>query len=239
MKRTLASLAVLLAVTPPAFAADNIDQINQLIQTDFRKLSEDLGAALSYKAVIPAKPLGITGFDIGVEASATKLQHPDVWDRASSGTAPGTVYIPKLHLHKGLPAGIDLGAFYTSVPNSNIKLWGAEARYAILEGGVAEPALGLRGTYSKLSGVSQLDFHTTGLELLVSKGFAIFTPYAGVGRIWTTSQPVGVPNIKKEEFSQEKYFVGGNLNFGLTNLALEADKTGDATSYNAKLGFRF
>ncbi len=239
MKRTLVSLAVLLAAIPPAIAADNIDQINQLIQADFRKLSEDLGAALSYKAVIPAKPLGITGFDLGVEVSATKLQHRDAWDRASSGTTPDTVYIPKLHLHKGLPAGFDLGAFYTSVPDSNIKLWGAEVRYAILEGGVVEPALGLRGTYSKLSGVSQLDFHTTGLELLVSKGFAIFTPYAGVGRIWTPSEPIGVSNVKKEEFSQGKYFVGGNLNFGLANLALEADKTGDATSYNAKLGFRF
>jgi hypothetical protein len=239
MKRALAALAVLLAATTPAIAADNIDQINQLIQADFRSLSEDLGAALSYKAVIPAKPLGITGFDLGIEVSATKLQHPDAWDRASSGTTPDTVYIPKLHLHKGLPAGFDVGAFYTSVPDSNIKLWGAEVRYAILEGGVVEPALGLRGTYSKLSGVSQLDFHTTGLELLVSKGFAIFTPYAGVGRIWTTSEPVGVSNIKKEEFSQGKYFVGGNLNLGLVNLAIEADKTGDATSYNAKLGFRF
>jgi hypothetical protein len=239
MKRTLVSLAVLLAAIPPAIAADNIDQINQLIQADFRKLSEDMGAALSYKAVIPAKPLGITGFDLGVEVSATKLQHRDAWDRASSGTAPDTVYIPKLHLHKGLPAGFDLGAFYTSVPDSNIKLWGAEVRYAILEGGVVEPALGLRGTYSKLTGVSELDFHTTGLELLVSKGFAIFTPYTGVGRIWTTSEPVGVSNVRKEEFSQGKYFVGGNLNLGLVNLALEADKTGDATSYNAKLGFRF
>lgn len=239
MKRTLVSLAVLLTAIPSAFAANNIDQINQLIQADFRSLSEDLGAALSYKAVIPAKPLGITGFDLGVEVSATKLQHRDAWDRASSGSAPDTVYIPKLHLHKGLPAGFDLGAFYTSVPSTNIKLWGAEARYAILQGGLAEPALGLRGTYSKLSGVSQLDFHTTGLELLISKGIAIFTPYAGVGRIWTTSEPVGVPNLKKEEFSQGKYFVGGNLNFGLANFALEADKTGDATSYNAKVGFRF
>ena len=41
MKRALASLAILLAAIPPAIAADNIDQINQLIQADFRKLSED------------------------------------------------------------------------------------------------------------------------------------------------------------------------------------------------------
>jgi hypothetical protein len=239
MKRSLTFLTVFLATIPSVNAADDIDQINQLIQTDFRLLSEDLGAALSYKAVIPAKPLGVTGFDLGMEVTATKLENRDAWDRASSGTAPDTLYVPKLHVHKGLPLGFDIGAFYTSVPGSNIKLWGAELRYAIIEGGTLTPALGLRGAYAKLSGVDQLDFHTKSLELLVSKGFAIFTPYAGVGRVWTVSEPVGVTNVSKEEFTQGKYFVGGNVNLGLINLALEADKTGDATSYGAKLGFRF
>lgn len=239
MKRLLAVMAVFLAGTGPASAADDIDQINQLIQADFLKLSEDLGAALSYKAVIPATPLGLTGFDLGVEVTATQLQNRDAWDRASSSTAPDTLYVPRLHLHKGLPLGFDVGAFYTAVPGSNIKLWGAELRYAIIGGGALTPALGLRGTYSKLSGVSQLDFHTKGLELVVSKGFVMFTPYAGVGRVWTVSAPVGVTNVSKEEFAQGKYFVGGNINLGLINLALEADKTGDANSYNAKLGFRF
>jgi len=239
MKRSLAFLAAFLATIPSANAADDIDQINQLIQTDFRRLSEDLGAALSYKAVIPATPLGLTGFDVGVEVTATQLENRDAWERASSGTAPDTLYVPRLHVHKGLPAGFDVGAFYTSVPGSNIELWGAELRYAIIQGGTITPALGLRGTYSKLSGVDQLDFHTKGLELVVSKGFVIFTPYAGVGRVWTVSEPVGVTNVSKEEFTQGKYFVGGNVNLGLINLALEADKTGDATSYGAKLGFRF
>ncbi|MCR4347587.1 MAG: hypothetical protein NUV55_10375 [Sulfuricaulis sp.] len=239
MKHALAFLTVFLAAISSTEAADDIDQINQLIQADFRKLSEDLGAALSYKAVIPATPLGLTGFDLGVEVTATKLENREAWNRASSSTAPDTLYIPKLHLHKGLPAGFDVGAFYTSVPGSNIKLWGAELRYAIIDGGTIAPALGLRGTYSKLSGVNQLDFHTKGLELLVSKGFTIFTPYAGAGQVRTVSEPVGVTNVSKEEFTQGKYFVGGNINLGLVNLAFEADKTGDAATYGAKLGFRF
>ncbi len=239
MKRSLTALVIMLASSGPVFAATNIDQINQLIQQEFRLLSEDLTAAASYKGVIPATPLGLTGFDIGLEVSGTKLGHKDAWERATSGSVPSTIYVPKLHLHKGLPLGIDIGAFYSSVPSSNIALWGAELRYAILEGGVATPALGLRGTYSKLTGVDQIDFHTTGVELLVSKGFTIFTPYAGIGQVWTTSEPAGVTNVKKEEFSQGKYFVGGNINLGLVNFCIEGDKTGDATSYSAKIGFRF
>ena len=238
MKRVLATLVTLLAAGS-AQAATNIDQINLLIQQEFRSLSEDLTAAASYKGVTPATPLGITGFDIGVEVTGTKLAHKDAWERATTGTVPSTVYVPKLHLNKGLPFGFDVGAFYSSVPGSNIKLWGGEVRYAILDGGVAEPALGVRGTYSKLTGVSQLNFHTTGLELLISKGLTIFTPYAGVGRVWTASAPVGISNVRKEEYALGKYFVGGNLNFGIANIAVEADKTGGATSYSAKLGFRF
>jgi hypothetical protein len=42
-----------------------------------------------------------------------------------------------------------------------------------------------------------------------------------------------------EDFNLAKVFAGVNLNFGLANLAFEADKTGKATSYSAKYGFRF
>ena len=119
LRRTL--FAATLAVISAAAEADtNINLNSFLSQSDFRLLSEDLGAALSYKAVAPAEPLGLTGFDIGLEATATKLEHADIFKRASSGDAPSTLVIPKLHIHKGLPLGLDIGAFYSTVPNSNI-----------------------------------------------------------------------------------------------------------------------
>lgn len=230
---------LLSAVSPFAGAADNIDQIGILTQAEFRDLSSDLGAAVSYKAVVPIETLGIAGFDIGFEVTATKLAHTDAWDRASSGGAPSTVYVPKVHIHKGLPAGFDIGAFYATAPDTNISLWGAELTYALIEGGTVTPAVGVRGTYSKLSGVDQLDLSTRGVELGISKGFTFITPYAGIGRVWTDSAPVGVNNVAAENFADTKTFFGANINFGFGDLALEADKTGDTKSYSAKLGFRF
>lgn len=238
MFRRLFAIGLAGLATAPALAAENIDQINLLTQAEFRALSQDLGAAISYKAVVPSETLGLTGFDIGAEVTATKLQHRDTWDRASSGTAPHTVYVPKLHVHKGLPAGFDIGAFYSTVPSSNINLWGAELRYALIQGGPATPAVGLRGTYSQLSGVEQLDFTTRGIELGISKGFALVTPYAGIGRVWIESEP-RVGTLQAEDFSEDKYYAGLNFNFLLGNLALEGDRTGDATSYSVKFGFRF
>ena len=234
MKTKLSLLCILAGFAQPVLAA-NIVLANFSLQSNFKDFSEDLGAALSYKAVIPAEPLGITGFDIGLEASSTKMRNLAL----ATGSSQTNLIVPKLHVHKGLPLNIDIGAFYSSVPTTNIKLYGGELRYAILEGGVAAPAVAIRGSMTKLTGIEQLAFSTRGLDISISKGIAMFTPYAGVGRVWVESTPNGVPALSKETFQQGKVFVGGNLNFGFTNLAVEYDKTGSAQSYSAKLGFRF
>jgi len=219
-------------------AADDLNQLQLLTQPQFRNLSEDLGSALSYKPVSPAEPLGLTGFDVGLEVTATELQHRDAWERASSSDAPSTLMVPKLHVIKGLPLGFDVGAFYSAVPDRDISLWGAEVRYAILEGGTVSPAVSVRGTYTKLNGVDDLNFDTKGLELSVSKGFAMLTPYAGIGRVWVDSRPDSLL-LSSESFQQTKYYVGANLNLAVLNLALEYDHTGDANTYGVKLGWRF
>lgn len=233
--------AGLLTVSIPASAAD-IDLIQSLGQADFRAFSEDLGAALSYKAMSPAEPLGITGFDIALEVTNTALENPAAFNTAtSSSESIDNLPLPKLHAHKGLPGGVDIGALYSEV--ENISLLGAELKYAILKGNTALPAVAIRGTYSKLSGVDQLDFETVGGELSVSKGFAMVTPYAGIGQVRVTSTPkqeaVSLAGLREEKFTHDKVFVGLNINLGLLNIGLEGDRTGDATSYGAKLGLRF
>lgn len=233
MKKSLIAALVIGCFTQSAIAA-NVD-ITKLgsVQADFKSFSEDFGSALSYKAVIPAEPLGITGFDLAIEASSTEAKSL----AKVTGTSDTTLIVPKLHIHKGLPFNIDFGAFYSSV--SNIKLYGGELRYAILEGGVAMPAIAVRGAMSKLSGVDQISFSTRSLDVSISKGFAMFTPYAGVGTVWVDSNPDAATGLTQEKFQQGKTFAGLNINLGLTNFALEYDKTGKATSYSAKLGFRF
>jgi len=228
-----------LLLSVQANAADNIDALGSLAQSEFRSFSEDLSAAISYKAVIPAESMGVTGFDVGVEASVTSLANKAEFDAACGGCGAKQVVVPKLHLHKGLPFGMDVGLMTASVPNSNIKVTGAEFRYALIEGGIAAPAVAARLTYSVLSGVDQLDMNTTGLELSVSKGFAMVTPYAGIGQNWVSSKPASSTGLSSEDYTQTKTYVGVNVNLGLMNLAFETDQTGDSSSYSAKFGFRF
>lgn len=220
--------------------AGDIDRLQVLTQSEFRLVSEDLGAALSYKPLTPAEPLGITGFDIGVSVTATKLKSAALFDRISSGgSMPNYLPVPALRAYKGLPFGIDVGLMLSAIPGTNIKLYGGELRYAILSGNVALPAVAVRGSYTKLNGVDQLDLDTKGLDVSISKGFLNFTPYGGIGKVWTASTPNGVAGLTKESFSQTKYFAGVNVNVLLLNLALEADRTGDATTLGLKAGIRF
>lgn len=222
-----------------AFADTTLDQLQNLqTQPQFRSLSEDLGSALSYKPLSPGEPLGIAGFDIGVEVTGTSIRNKDILDLATGNNAPSLLPVPKLHVHKGLGV-FDIGGFFSAVPSSNIKLYGAEIRYALLEGSVATPALALRASFSQLTGVDQLDFDTKGIDISISKGFLVAKPYAGIGQVWVSSTPKGVSQLSAENFRQTKIFAGVNFNFGVANVAIEADRTGDANSYGAKLGFRF
>lgn len=226
-----------------AVSTFGIDKLSGLGQSTFKALSEDMAAALSYKAITPAEPLGPLGFDIGLEATMTELASVDKWGSAIGTTSLSYLPLPKLHLHKGLPLGIDLGAVYSSVPGAGISNAGGEIRYSFVSGNVAIPAVAARLSYTTLLGVDAYKLSNTGLELTVSKGFLFFTPYAGVGNVWSSASSslsaAGVQVFKDESLSLFKWYVGFNLNMGLMNLAFEMDQTGEAASYSGKLGFRF
>lgn len=245
MKKILPLFCALGFLAQPALAANNnITALQNLGQADFNALSEDLSSALSYKPVGLATPLGVTGFDIGVEVTQTNMaKSSQIWSTITGGGAPvSNLYIPKLHVDKGLPFGLDIGGFYSKIPTTNISLYGGELRWAVIDN-IALPTVSVRGAFTKLSGVNQLSFDTKSLDVSVAKTFVMVTPYIGVGKVWANSNSNVASNSTgfalSDTFSQNKVYGGLNLNLGLTNLAIEADKTGAASSVSAKLGFRW
>ena len=233
----LAAVALLAAV--PAVQAADIGTLQNLSQAEFRDLSEDLGAALSFKPMIPSESMGTTGFDVGIGVTGTRLAHRGAWAKASGGNEPeSTLPVATVRVHKGLPFDVDVGASF-SATSTNAKAIGGEVRWAVLPGSTVTPAVALRASASVLTGVGQMDLNTYGFDVSVSKGFAMLTPYAGVGTVLVHSRPDAGTGLARERFSQTKVFAGLNVNLGLANLAFEADRTGDATSYGVKAGLRF
>ena len=234
------ALLVLPLLAAPAPALAEIDQLQLLTQQEFRALSEDMGAALSYKALAPAAPLGVAGFDIGIAASATRIRNRDLFNRATGGDDfPSTVVVPSLRVSKGLPFDLDASLMYSAVPKTGMSLWGGALSWAFVPGNAALPALGVRATHTRLFGVDQLDFNATGLEGSVSKGFGPITPYGGVGKVWSASTPSSTTGLRRESFSQTKLFAGVGFSVALLNFGLEWDRTGPVNSYGAKLGLKF
>ena len=243
MKKFLLLMAAMVLVSTSAWAVD-IDPSKftgtvQQQQQNFKDLSKEIGFGLSYFPMAPAEPLGILGFDIGVEATALDInEDKPYWKQM--GDFPGMLPIPRLHVQKGLPFGIDIGAIYSSIPSTNISLWGGELKWAFLKGGITTPAVALRGTYTKLNGVNNLDLNTMGYDISISKGFAIFTPYAGVGQVKIESDPKNIPGnpLTKESITETKYFAGLKVGLGLVNMVAEADFA-EIPAYSLKLGVGF
>jgi hypothetical protein len=167
----------------------------------------------------------------------TSVEHWWVFAGAGAG-GQSRLVIPKLHLHKGLPFGFDVGAFAAGAPDVDATLYGAALRYAILDDGLALPAVGLRLSGTKTRGLAPLEMTTTALDLTVSKRFTLLTPYAGGGVVRVESSARGV-GLADERFDRSRYFAGVNLNLVAVNLAFEAEKMGPNTSLSAKLGWRF
>lgn len=234
MKRLLP--AALLACALPA-AAGEFPSLGDLSQDQFRRLSQDLGAALSYKGVTPATPLGWVGFDVGVEVSATDIENSDAF-RLAGNSAPDYIVVPKLHVYKGLPWGFDIGAFIGAASEVNATLYGLDARWAVLDDGVATPAVALRLSGTQSSDTGGLKITTIAGDVMVSKKLTIATPYIGAGVVRTNAKAGGL-GLAEEEFDESRLFVGLNVNFAIVNLAFEAEKLGDNTTLSAKAGWRF
>lgn len=239
--RLLTASAVALGLPLAAAHATEISTLPSLTQSEFRLLSEDLGAALSYKALIPAEALGLPGFDIGFAVSGTQLKNAVILSQAAgSSSVPTVLPVPTLRATVGLPLNLDISAMYAAVPDVKMNLIGGDLRWAVYGGSTAFPAVAIRAAMTKLQGVDQLKVDTTSVDVSISKGFLMLTPYAGVGQVWVKSTPdrTLVPTLTEEKFTQTKFFAGVNVNLGI-NLVFELDSTGSRQTFSIKGGLRF
>jgi hypothetical protein len=235
LSRLLPIAWVLTSVT--AMAGD-LNNLGSLTQSQFWDLSKDLAAATSAAPMEPAAPLGWSGFDVSAGVSITNTQAGGAWNQA---TGDSMSYLPqtKVMATKGLPGGVDLGGFIAQMTNTNITASGFHAKYALLEGGLASPAVAIRTSYSRMGGVSQMGLNNTGLDLLISKGFMGFTPYGGIGTVHSTAKVNGVAGLHNENIVQSKSFVGVGLNMMVVNLSAEYARVGNVPTVGLKAGMRF
>ncbi len=238
MKKLL-SIILLLSLSNFATASD-IKFDTSLVQSEFNEFVKDFGTALWFSPMAPAETLGVIGFDVSIESSFTDVSNKAYLTKVFNGDTYSYISVPRLHVQKGLPFNIDVGAMYVAVPNSNIKIWGLEAKYAFLEGSVVTPAISVRASYSRLQGVDELAMDTKSLDLLISKGFLMFTPYAGISMVRIHgSENSDLVTLNSVDESDKRLIMGLQVSpFPLLIINAEAS-FGNVRQYALKFGMRF
>lgn len=203
---------------------------------DFQDFHRRFSAAAYHYPKHGASPLGLVGFNIYADVAADQ----DFGDQPFADTVidddlTGDVLaFARVGVRKGLPGGIDLGVAYGRALGGDIDLVSADLQWAIVEGGPLTPAVGLRFTGSRTvdSGAYELDQY--GAELLVSKGFAVLTPYVGGGVVRSEGKLTSDVRTLEDSHTRGIVYGGLTLNLLLPKITVEVEKA-EVVQWSARI----
>jgi hypothetical protein len=225
----------------------------------FDNLLSEYAFAIAPTAFHPARTTGFGGFAFTIDASYTKINsNQSYWHEGTQGppdpntnqfsvvnVSPDAVLqVYSLKARKGFPFGFELTGDVGYIANTVMWVAGGDIRWALLEGfrtgvlGVL-PDISVGTGVRSLSGTSEFDLTTVGIDVQVSKPItladsAVLSPYIGYQRLYVygDSQTVSLaPNVNP--LTQCGY--SGNTvtgqpvcrNGGLSALAFNEDTTFD------------
>lgn len=153
----------------------------------YTKLVSQLGAALAPHGVHGARTTGLAGFDVSLLAAITGIDAgADYWRRgtrggdaasAENGAPEEYLQLYTLELRKGFGFGIEAAASLGALPHTSLMAWGADLRFALLEGmhdGLWRylPDTSLGVAWRAATGLDDLELSTLALDARFSHPFA-------------------------------------------------------------------
>ncbi|HEX9405735.1 MAG TPA: hypothetical protein VF975_00355 [Thermoanaerobaculia bacterium] len=214
-----------------------------ITQAEFAKFSRLIGQGIFATPVQPARVTGLLGFDIGIAATALKIDtSASYWLHsvpAGSDFVHGSyAAVPRIVVAKGFGAGTISGS-YAKFSSSGVKTYGGALDLPIVRGSLVTPELAVRGSYATVTGVDVLKLKTYGVEAFLSKGFGPVMPYAAYGRMRTNSRGIVTPTITLRDQSDiNRYTLGVRLSLFVPKFVVEATQA-EQRSYAAKISVGF
>jgi hypothetical protein len=151
--------------------------------SQFQSFARAFSASLTSANLMPPESLGHAGFNVNTELSVVSL--PSSVQIPTEGQQPGTMLVPSLHVRKGMPFSVELGARVGWVEKSRMVAATGEVKWAVNEGFPYLPDLGVRGHVTRLMGVKDFGLTSAGVDMGIGKQFPVggmvtFTPYGGL-----------------------------------------------------------
>jgi hypothetical protein len=174
----------------------------------WKKLISEWGFAIAPNATHTARTTGYGGFHFSLQASYTKInsgasywklgtqgnRDPSSGAASVSGDPAGVITQYSLAARKSFGFGLETTLALGFMPNTSIIVGGSDVRLAILEGfrtGVLGvfPDLAVGGGVRTITGTSEFQLTTVGLDVVLSKGLAIgessiLSPWIGYQYLW-------------------------------------------------------
>lgn len=238
MKKILVFAVMLLCGA--AFAGDFGIQ-SGMTQSQFSSLVKEMGQIVTPTPNSPAEPLKTIGFDVALETAVIDIADgEDYWKNAWDDNDPSSVVsVYRVHIQKGFPFGLDLGLSITKGVNIDFTAITGEVKYAILEGTAVTPALSVKGSYTKVTGLDDMSLQTASAGAYISKGILMLTPYAGVEGIYAMASDDSGNHLDDEKVGAVRGLAGLQFSpFPLLVINAEVAK-GTAMEYGLKAGLRF
>jgi hypothetical protein len=242
-----AHLAAVLIAAVPLFAQDVRFQ-PAITQQEFAEFSRVIAQAIFADPVQPARATSVLGFDVGLAATAVKVdENASYWIRSvpssSEFSRSGYAGVPRIVASKGFGGGT-VSATYAQINSSGIKTYGGAIDVPIIRGSVVSPELALRASYSTLTGVDVFKLKTYGVEAYLSKGFGPLTPYVALGKMRSDARghidsPTLLPVADlRDSADLTRYTAGVRISLLLPKLVIQVTKA-QVQSYSAKISIGF
>ncbi len=230
-------------------------------QSQFEDLMVELGQITAPVFLSPAETLGLNGFAIGFEGSIAPISKDEAfWTDATEGNPGSVLFIPHIHVRKGIPFSFEIGTQLSMIPNSELFMVGAELKWALNEGFHYIPDLAVRIAINHVIGGKEFELTSGGWDVSISKAFGVagmlaLTPYAGYNMMFVhASSHVMLADVDGDDvfenyvFSEvnwqdnmfHRFFVGLRLTTFIFQVVAEGTFTLDGVSmFNFKVGLDY
>jgi hypothetical protein len=185
----------------------------------FAALMNELGVAIVNWNLEPAETTGFSGFSFGFEYPISFVNDTGKIGGSASTAMPywaysgnqtfGNLQMPGFHIRKGLPFSFEAGVRVNYLNQSNMVATMVEVKWALNEGFLYFPDLGVRGFGTQLIGARDFQLTVAGFDISVGHQFPVagmftITPYAGWNLIWVAASS-GVIDFNPGQSEQAEF----------------------------------
>ncbi len=216
-----------------------------LTQAQWHTFTKEAGAILSFKSLASAQTLGKRRFKIAVDDAFSPVdQHHPAW--INTFTHPDencplgdVITIPTVRASMGVSDKVDVGGYWTTAPGANYGGVGGEVKYAFLQESERFPAAAVRTSVSVLTGVPDFNLSIYSVDLIASKGIAMFTPYVGIKEsLAIGTETTSKVDLDRETLSITQGYAGVTYSTWMLNLAAEYNVS-TVNTFALAIGFNF